>query len=68
MQELVQRFCENCVALSAKLNDSAQWTKRVDEEIAVDSELFTVTLLESVKDKALARVSILAYKADLIPM
>lgn len=50
------KLFENSFVYAAKLNDSAQWIVRPEELVDISSERFKEVLIESVKDKNVARV------------
>lgn len=52
------KLFENCIVYAAKLNDSAQWTNRIEETVDICSDKFSDLLLESVKDKNVAKVKL----------
>ncbi len=53
------KLIDNSVLYAAKLNESAQWNAKSDEIVDICSTRFCTVILESVKDKNVAKVKIL---------
>jgi hypothetical protein len=50
------KLIDNSVLYAAKLNESSQWNTKSDEIVEICSSRFRSIILESVKDKNVAKV------------
>ncbi len=55
----MQRFCENCIVMCSKLNDTSQWLNKAEgsfKKNSIESIEFSEVMIQTVKDKTLAKV------------